>query len=63
MTAGRHETIKEPGDPTYSAEWSGVSYAPTIRGKKCVDCGGHVHREEGEAYCPYCDNYVKVVEK
>ena len=60
---GRHETVKKPGDSTYSAEWSGVSYAPHARGKVCPACGEQVHSEAGEYYCPKCDNYVKAVNK
>jgi formamidopyrimidine-DNA glycosylase len=61
MTKGRHITKKSENDPTYSKEWSGVTYAPQARGKKCVKCGGHVHKEGGSYYCPYCDDYVGVV--
>lgn len=57
---GRHVTRKRPGDPTYSKEWSGVSYTPHARGKKCVRCGEHVHREGDSHYCPCCDDYVWV---
>ena len=57
---GRYPTKKKPGDATYSAEWSGVTYAPRARGKKCARCGGPVHREAGSHYCPYCDDYVSV---
>ena len=55
---GRHPTTKSPNSSTYSPEWSGVSYAPTARGRYCSNCGGHVHREAGEYYCPNCDDYV-----
>ena len=60
---GRHTTIKRPGDPTFSKEWSGVSRAPTARGVVCSRCGGHVHREAGEYYCPYDDDYVRIVRR
>lgn len=56
---GRHKTIKKPGDSTYSAEWSGVSYAPECKKCTCPKCGGHLHKEAGEHYCPHCDDYVK----
>ena len=55
----RHETTKRPGDPTYSAEWSGVTGAPVARGKACGRCSGHVHLEGDSFYCPRCDDYVK----
>lgn len=61
MTKGWHITKKSESDPTYSKEWSGVTYAPTVRGKKCIECGGHVHDEGGNYYCPYCDDYVSVI--
>lgn len=54
----RYPTIKKPGDPTYSAQWSGVTGAPRARGKSCLRCGGAVHREGGSFYCPHCDDYV-----
>lgn len=59
----RYPTSKRPGDSTFSAQWSGVTGAPKIRGRVCAKCGGPVHREAGEAYCPYCDNYVSTVAK
>lgn len=61
MTKGRHDTIKKPGDLTYSEKWSGVSYAPEAKGKECSKCGGHVHKEGDSHYCPYCDDFVMVV--
>lgn len=60
---GKHQCNKSPNDPTYSARWSGVSYAPHARGVYCVRCGGHVHREGDAYYCPACDNYVAVTQK
>lgn len=57
----RYPTIKKPGDPTYSAQWSGVTGAPRARGKSCPRCGGAVHREGGSFYCPHCDDYVSAV--
>jgi Zn finger protein HypA/HybF involved in hydrogenase expression len=59
MTTGRHPCTKSKSSPTYSAQWSGVSYAPTAKGKRCINCGKHVHKEGDSYYCPYCDNYVK----
>jgi hypothetical protein len=61
MTSGRHTCGKSKTNPTYSNTWSGVTYAPVAKGKKCIKCGKHVHKEAGEYYCPYCDDYVKVV--
>lgn len=58
MSNGRHPTIKKPGDATYSADWSGVSYA-RHSGKKCARCGTMTHKEAGSFYCPHCDDYVK----
>ena len=58
---GRHPTTKKPGDPTYSQEWSGVSNAPHAEGASCPNCGGHLHDEDGNFYCPKCDDYVKPV--
>lgn len=55
--ARRYPTTKKPGDPTYSAEWSGVTGAPVARGKTCPDCGGKLHREGDSFYCPSCDDY------
>ena len=62
MTSGRHPTKKSPKDITYSREWSGVSYAPSARGRSCAHCGGHVHREGDSYYCPYCDDYVSTIQ-
>lgn len=56
---GRHKTKKKPGDPTYSAQWSGVTNAPECRYSKCPDCDQHTHHEGGSHYCPYCDDYKK----
>lgn len=61
MATGRHTCRKSKSDPTYSPLWSGVTYAPTAHGKKCPNCGKHVHWEAGEYYCPYCDDYVRVI--
>lgn len=61
MTSGRHECSKSKASPTYSAQWSGVTYAPVAKGKKCPNCGKHVHKEAGEYYCPHCDDYVRAV--
>jgi len=57
----RYPTTKSPSDPTYSAQWSGVTGAPQARGKKCSRCGGAVHREGESFYCPSCDDYVSPV--
>ena len=56
---GRHRTTKSPGNPTYSAEWSGVSYAPHCSsGCKCNSCGERLHLEGHSAhYCPVCDDF------
>lgn len=62
MPQGRHQTSKSPNDPTYSAEWSGVTYAPQAKGVACDRCGGHVHKESDSHYCPSCDDYVSVHE-
>lgn len=56
---GKHTTQKNATDPTYSAAWTGVSYAPTCKTGKCPNCGRHLHHEGGNHYCPYCDDYVK----
>lgn len=55
---GRHKTSKKPNDPTYSAQWSGVSFAPHSD-KVCEDCGTRLHNEGDSLYCPYCDDYKK----
>jgi hypothetical protein len=54
---GRHPTTKSPSDPTFSKEWSGVSYAPHAKGKVCPDCGEALHKEGDNFYCPSCDAY------
>ncbi len=64
--ATRYPTDKKPGDPTYSAQWSGVTGAPKAKGKACPRCGGAVHQEGvgGESYyCPRCDDYVSPIIK
>ena len=54
----RHECRKPKTDPTYSAEWSGVSGAPHCNaGGRCLDCGERLHHEGGSHYCPGCDEY------
>lgn len=53
---GRHPCNKPKTDPTYSAQWSGVSYAPHCNGK-CKDCGEQLHHEGGSHYCPRCDDF------
>jgi hypothetical protein len=56
---GRHITTKSPSDPTYSPEWSGVTYAPHCKAKcTCPKCGERLHNEDGNHYCPKCDDYV-----
>jgi len=62
MSMGRHTTRKKPGDPTFSARWSGVSYAPHAPGKHCPTDGTLLHMEGGSHYCPACDDYVRPVE-
>jgi len=62
MTKGRHVTRKSKDDPTYSAQWSGVTHAPIARGLHCSICGKHVHKESDSYYCPYCDDYVRTME-
>jgi len=55
----RHECTKAITDPTFSAEWSGVTGAPHCRrGCVCPNCGERLHAEEGSHYCPQCDDYV-----
>ena len=57
MTKGKHECNKSENDPTFSKEWSGVSYADHS-GYNCPNCGEKTHDEAGNLYCPRCDNYV-----
>ena len=54
---GRHTTTKQPTDPTFSPQWSGVTFAPTCKYSHCPVCGGHTHHEGGSHYCPRCDDY------
>lgn len=61
MATKRYPTNKRTTDPTYSAQWSGVTGGKIIKGKSCSKCGGAVHREGDSAYCPRCDDYVKTV--
>jgi len=62
MTIGRHPTTKSKTDPTYSAKWSGVSFSPHCsHGCACPICGEKLHAEEGNHYCPRCDDYVSPV--
>lgn len=56
---GRHECSKPKTDSTFSAQWSGVTFAPECRYSKCPKCGGHTHHEGGSHYCPKCDDYVR----
>ena len=56
MTIGRHTTTKSPQSPTFSKEWSGVSYAPHSN-HNCPDCGERLHKESDSLYCPRCDNF------
>ncbi len=58
---GRHETTKKRTDPTFSAEWSGVSRA-THAPYNHVLCGEQLHDENGNMYCPRCDDYVGDIE-
>jgi hypothetical protein len=57
--ARRYPTSKKPGDPTYSAQWSGVTGAPKCGKGGCPDCGGRLHHEGGSHYCPYCDDFKR----
>lgn len=59
MAHGKHKTIKKPSDPTYSAQWSGVSYAPHCsHGCQCPKCGELLHLEGHDThYCPVCDDF------
>jgi len=61
MGYGRHKTTKQPNDPTYSAEWSGVSYAPHCSYDcTCPDCGERLHLEGADShYCPRCDDFKR----
>ena len=56
---GGHATTKRSTSSTYSAEWSGVSYAPHCPDRcKCPDCGELLHLEgHGTHYCPICDDF------
>ena len=54
---GKHKTIKKQGDSTFSAQWSGVTFAPECRKGKCLDCNGCLHHEGGSHYCPHCDDF------
>ena len=58
---GRHQCAKAKTCGTYDPRWSGVTYAPRMKGLKCPRCGGCVHDEDENAYCPTCDDYVKPV--
>lgn len=59
MAHGKHRCNKSKNDPTYSAQWSGVSYAPHCpNGCKCGKCGSELHLEgHGAHYCPACDDF------
>lgn len=60
MAKGKHVCSKSKNDPTYSDQWSGVSYAPHCsKGCVCPKCGEKLHAEAGEHYCPQCDDYVR----
>jgi len=56
---GRHRTKRSKNDPCYSAEWSGVSYAPHCPDDcHCPDCNERLHLEGFDThYCPYCDDF------
>ena len=55
----RHECTRPSSDPTFSPEWSGVTGAPhCFRGCVC-SCGEELHLEDGNHYCPRCDDYVR----
>ena len=57
MGLKRYKCNKPPTDPTYSAQWSGVTGAPKCKGGKCPACGTQLHHEGGSHYCPGCDDY------
>ena len=57
---GKHKTTKNKNDPTYSKEWSGVSYAEHSK-YFCPDCGEQLHDEDENYYCPVCDDYKSVI--
>ena len=59
MTLKRYPCNKSKSDPTYSPQWSGVTGAPKVKGKRCPKCGGAVHLESDSFYCPRCDDYVR----
>ena len=56
---GRHETTKSPKSPTFSKQWSGVSYAPHSK-YLCPDCVERLHNENENYYCPRCDDYKSI---
>ena len=57
---GKHNCSKSPNSPTYSPQWSGVSYASHCKlGCTCPNCGERLHAEAGEHYCPQCDDFVR----
>ncbi len=58
---GRHKTTKKRTDPTFSSQWSGVSYAPHAPYNHVL-CGTQLHDEDGNMYCPRCDDYVGDIE-
>jgi hypothetical protein len=57
---GRHVCNKSKSDSTYSPKWSGVSNTGHCsRHCTCPKCGERLHNEEGNHYCPRCDDYVR----
>lgn len=61
MAHGKHETVAKPGTMGYSAQWSGVSYAPHCNyGCRCPDCDEPLHLEGHDThYCPICDDFKR----
>ena len=58
MIHSRHDCTKSKDDPTYSKQWSGVSYAPHCSyGCTCPTCGERLHLESDTHYCPVCDDF------
>ena len=59
---GKHRCTKPVNCSTFDPYWSGRSYAKHCRmGCTCPQCGERLHAEEGEHYCPRCDDYVRPV--
>ena len=59
MSHGKHKCNKPATSPTYSQQWSGVSYARHCpHGCRCSKCDALLHLEGGSHYCPGCDDFV-----